>query len=155
MKRFGSSLGHDNPSRLTGLIHYRTVPLALISAGPDGKPTINNSLILDTREKTFPLDTTKPYKLNAKTTGVCMSSILYQPSWSLLPWADRTLYSPDIVAKISAEVAKPDSIFSSDDRVGLVLDSIALAQAGLSDTSSAFTLINGLRQEGGCMLLLP
>ena len=75
MKQSGISPGQYNLSQLTGPLRYRTVPLALTSAGPDGKPAINSSLILDTREKTFPLDTTKPYKLNANTTGVCMSSI--------------------------------------------------------------------------------
>ncbi|KAF9650846.1 hypothetical protein BDM02DRAFT_3217429 [Thelephora ganbajun] len=106
------------------------VPLSLLSAGKDGKSTIDNSLILDTREKFIPLDTTKPYKLNANTTGVY-----------------RVLYSPDITAKISAEAAKVDSIFSLNNRIGLVLDSVALAKAGFSDTSSMFTLIDGLRGE--------
>lgn len=60
------------------------------------------------------------------------------------------LYSPDITAKISAEAAKPDSAFSLNDRIGLVLDSVALAKAGFSDTSSMFTLINSLRGEKEC-----
>ena len=60
------------------------------------------------------------------------------------------LYSPDITAKISAEAAKPDSIFSLNDRMGLILDSVALAKAGFSDTSSMFTLIDGLRGEKEC-----
>jgi len=55
----------------------RTVPLSLLSVGKDGKPAIDNSLILDTREKFISLDTTKPYKLNANTTGVCMSGIVW------------------------------------------------------------------------------
>jgi len=57
------------------------------------------------------------------------------------------LYSPDITAKISAEAAKPDTIFSLNDRMGLVLDSVALAKAGFSDTSNMFTLIDSLRGE--------
>lgn len=60
------------------------------------------------------------------------------------------LYGPSVTAKISAEAAKPDSVFKLNDRIGLVLDSVALAQAGFSDTSSMFTLINGLRGEGEC-----
>ena len=74
----------------------------------------------------------------------------YLPRVSPL-WADRVLYSPDVTAKISAEAAKPDSIFSLNDRIGLVLDSVALAKAGFSDTSSMFTLIDGLRAEKECM----
>lgn len=60
------------------------------------------------------------------------------------------LYTPDITAKISAEAAKPNSIFSLNDRIGLVIDSVALAKAGFSDTGSMFTLINGLRGEKEC-----
>ena len=60
------------------------------------------------------------------------------------------LYSPDIMVRISAEAAKPDSIFTLNDRIGLVLDSVALAKAGFSDTSSMFTLINDLRGEKEC-----
>jgi aminopeptidase 2 len=65
------------------------------------------------------------------------------------------LYSPDITAKISNEAAKPDSIFSLNDRIGLVLDSVALAKAGFSDTASMFTLIDGLRAEKECASSLP
>ena len=61
------------------------------------------------------------------------------------------LYTPDITAKIAAEAAKPDSIFSLNDRIGLVLDSVALAKAGFSDTGSLLTLIDGLRGEKECM----
>ena len=69
--------------------------------------------------------------------------------------ADRVLYSPDVTAKISAEAAKPDSIFSLNDRIGLVLDSVALAKAGFSETSSMFTLIDGLRAEEECTSSQP
>jgi len=57
------------------------------------------------------------------------------------------LYTPEIAARISTEAAKPNSIFSLDDRIGLVLDSVALAKAGLADTSSMFTLIDSLSGE--------
>ena len=57
------------------------------------------------------------------------------------------------MAKVYAEAVKSDSIFSLDDRVGLVLDSIALAKAGFSTTSSAFTFINSLRGEKECLSL--
>ena len=59
------------------------------------------------------------------------------------------------MAKISAEAAKPDSAFSLNDRIGLVLDSVAMAQAGLSNTSSMFTLINGLKGDKECTSFLP
>lgn len=64
------------------------------------------------------------------------------------------LYNPEITAKISAEAAKPDSIFGLNDRIGLVIDSVALAQAGFSNTSSMFALINGLKGEKECMSFL-
>lgn len=63
---------------------YRTVPLSLLSVGKDGKAAIDNSLILDTREKFIPLDITKPYKLNGNTTGVCMSMSDHLPLMYLI-----------------------------------------------------------------------
>ena len=76
IKPSGTTLDPNGYLELTELWCYRTVPLALLSVGKDGKPTIDNSLILDTREKVIPVDTTKPYKLNANTTGVCMFNIV-------------------------------------------------------------------------------
>lgn len=73
-RRSGTSLDPDDNLKPMKPRSCRTVPLAIISAGKEGKPTIDNSLILDTREGVIPLDTTKPYKINANTTGVCMSS---------------------------------------------------------------------------------
>ena len=75
----------DDRSTLLNLRCHRTIPLSLLSVGKDGKPTIDNSLILDTREKIIPLDTTKPYKLNANTTGVCMSSTVWSPALPVSP----------------------------------------------------------------------
>ena len=60
------------------------------------------------------------------------------------------LYSPEITTKISAEAAKPGSIFSLNDRIGLVIDSVALAKAGFSGTGSVFTLIDVLREGKEC-----
>jgi hypothetical protein len=57
------------------------------------------------------------------------------------------------MVKVSAEAAKSESIFSLNDRIGLVLDSVALAKAGFSDTSSMLTLINSLRGEKECLSL--
>ena len=76
IKPFGEFTGPNDHLKPITLRPCRKVPLALLSIGNDGKPAINNSLILDTREKFIPLDTTRPYKLNANTTGVCMSGIV-------------------------------------------------------------------------------
>ena len=54
------------------------------------------------------------------------------------------------MTKISAQAAKLDSAFSLNDRIGLVLDSVAMAQAGLSNTSSVFTLIDSLKGNEEC-----
>ncbi len=45
--------------------------MSLITTSPDGKTVINKDLLLDEREKFIPLDTSKPFKLNADTTGFC------------------------------------------------------------------------------------
>jgi aminopeptidase 2 len=50
------------------------VPLALLTTDSD-KVKVDNSVVLDTREKTLAIDTSKPFKLNAGTYGVCKSSL--------------------------------------------------------------------------------
>ena len=73
----GTFLDLDDHPKLTILRCCRTVPLALLSV-EDGKPRIDNTLILNTREKFISLDTAKPYKINSNTTGVCMFSVADQ-----------------------------------------------------------------------------
>lgn len=93
---------------------------------------------------------------STRTRQACvrLTSLITCPFIVSPPRADRVLYSPDTTAKISAEAAKPDSAFSLNDRIGLVLDSVALAQAGFSNTSSMFTLIDGLKGEKECRRFL-
>ncbi|KAK7693087.1 hypothetical protein QCA50_002652 [Cerrena zonata] len=108
-----------------------TIPLCLVTAGPDGKPVVDRSVVLDIREKTIPFDTSKPYKLNSGTVGVY-----------------RVLYTPERLAVIAKEAAKPQgSLFTFEDRIGLINDSPALAKAGLVQLSSTLTLIDNFRNE--------
>ena len=53
---------------------FRNVPLNILTVDTQGKPHFDNSALLDSREKDFPLDPTKPFKLNAGVYGVCTSS---------------------------------------------------------------------------------
>jgi aminopeptidase 2 len=66
--------------------------------------------------------------------------------------ADRVLYTPERLAKIAEEAAKPDgqSIFSLNDRLGLVHDAFALSKAGLAKLSSSLTLVDKLKKEKEC-----
>ncbi|CAL1703777.1 unnamed protein product [Somion occarium] len=108
-----------------------TIPLSLVTVGADGKPVVDNSIVLDSREKTIPLDTSKPFKLNAGTVGVF-----------------RVLYTPERLAAIAKEAAKSKgSLFGFEDRIGLINDAPALAKAGLTEVSSALTLIDNFRNE--------
>jgi len=61
------------------------------------------------------------------------------------------LYTPERLTSIAAEAAKQDSIFSLDDRLGLVHDAFALAKAGLAKVSSALTLVDLWTNEKECM----
>ena len=65
---------------------------------------------------------------------------------------DRVLYSHERLAKIATEAAKDDSIFSLNDRIGLVHDAMALAKSGHATVSSALTVVNLLREEKECEL---
>ncbi|KAH7916009.1 hypothetical protein BJ138DRAFT_763827 [Hygrophoropsis aurantiaca] len=106
-----------------------TIPLGLLTS--DGtKPSIDREAILDTREKSFAIDTSKPFKLNAGTYGVF-----------------RVLYSDERFASIAAEAAKGDSVFSLNDRIGLVYDVMVLSKAGFTKVSTALTVVDIFRDE--------
>jgi len=59
---------------VTGMLIFflngRNIPLSILSV-KDGQAVVDKSAILQEREKNFPLDTSKPFKLNAGTAGVC------------------------------------------------------------------------------------
>ncbi|EIW81938.1 hypothetical protein CONPUDRAFT_81582 [Coniophora puteana RWD-64-598 SS2] len=107
-----------------------TVPLALLTVDESGKPHVDNTVVLDTREKTIPLDTSKPYKLNASTYGVY-----------------RVLYPEERLFNLTKEAAKGEEIFSLNDRIGLVHDAFALAKAGFLTVSAALTAVDNLRND--------
>lgn len=46
-----------------------------MTAAAPGQARVDNSALLETREAEFALDTTKPFKLNADTNGVCELSL--------------------------------------------------------------------------------
>ncbi|ESK92997.1 leucyl aminopeptidase [Moniliophthora roreri MCA 2997] len=106
------------------------VPLSILTVDATGKGVVNNLAVLDTREETYTLDTSKPFKLNAGTNGVY-----------------RVLYSEATMKKIADGIAQPNSPFTLEDRLGLISDSMALSKAALMKLSSALTLINALRGE--------
>ncbi|KAI0064927.1 hypothetical protein BV25DRAFT_1914077 [Artomyces pyxidatus] len=72
----------------------------------------------------------KPFKLNANTYGVF-----------------RVLYTPERLATIAAESEKSDSLFSVNDRMGLVHDAMAPSKSGLLKLSAALNLLYILREE--------
>jgi aminopeptidase 2 len=51
---------------------------------------------------------------------------------------------------IAKEAAKENSVFSFDDRIGLVYDALALARAGYLDVSSALSLYDAFKNEKEC-----
>ncbi|KAJ6632131.1 leucyl aminopeptidase [Mycena sp. CBHHK59/15] len=107
-----------------------SVPLGILTVGQDGKVSVDKSILLEEREKTIPLDTTKSFKLNSGTIGFY-----------------RVLYTPERLTKIAIEAAKDDSCFSLDDRVGLMFDMAELSRAGLADLSSFLTLVDTWKNE--------
>ncbi|KAI0340189.1 leucyl aminopeptidase [Trametopsis cervina] len=107
-----------------------SVPLSLSTVDENGKPKIDRSVLLDQRELTIPLDTSKPFKLNGGTSGVY-----------------RVLYTPDRLLKIAEEAIKENSAFSLEDRIGVVLDSLALNRAGYLDAGGVLGLFDILRDE--------
>jgi aminopeptidase 2 len=107
-----------------------TVPLNVLSVNGNGRASIDKSVVLDSREKTLAIDASKPFKLNAGTSGVY-----------------RVLYTPERLASIATEAAKGDAVFSFKDRIGLVHDAFALSRAGFAEVSSALTFVDILKDE--------
>lgn len=59
----------------------------------------------------------------------------------------RVAYEAERLKQLGKWAAEKDSLFSLEDRMGLVSDSIVLAQAGMGKTSAALDLILGLHHE--------
>jgi aminopeptidase 2 len=53
------------------VVSHRHIPLNILSVDSTGKGIVNKAVVLKERENTFELDTSKPFKLNAGTTGTC------------------------------------------------------------------------------------
>ncbi|TFY80729.1 hypothetical protein EWM64_g3287 [Hericium alpestre] len=120
----------DGPAKPEDNETIWTVPLFLLAGSADGKSLIDKSAVLNVREKEFKIDTSKPFKLNAGTSGVY-----------------RVLYTPERLANIAQEAAKGEAIFSLNDRIGLVHDAMALAKAGFLKTSASLNLVDIWKNE--------
>lgn len=107
-----------------------TVPLNLLTVSQQGDVNVNGSILLTEREITIPLDGAIQYKLNAGSASLC-----------------RVSYPPERLAKLADDAAKAQSIFSLQDRMGLVDDTLALAKAGYCTVGDALSLIDVLRDE--------
>jgi aminopeptidase 2 len=55
------------------LCSYRKIPLSIVDKDIFGIRRIDNSVLLREREAFVPVDTSRPFKLNGGTTGVCAS----------------------------------------------------------------------------------
>jgi hypothetical protein len=131
----------------------RNIPLNIISVDKDGKTVYNKAIVLEEREKDFELDMNKSFKLNSGSTGFCEYRFkLCASGFNTLFNTERVLYTPECLAKVAGEVAKPDgqTIFSPDDRIGLVNDMFALSKAGLAKVSCYLTLVDKLKHEKEC-----
>jgi aminopeptidase 2 len=130
---------------------HRSIPLNILSVDSAGKPTVDRTAVLSEREKFFPIDTSKPFKLNAGTNGFCGSRAKRLALWlTQLVAIDRVQYTPERLAAIGSEAVKGNSIFSLSDRLGLVHDVMALAKSGYTDLSSALTIVDILRNDKEC-----
>ncbi|KAG8900325.1 Aminopeptidase 2 mitochondrial [Tulasnella sp. 403] len=106
------------------------IPLNIKTVDASGTAKVDGSVLLTEREATIPLDTSRPFKLNTGTNGVY-----------------RVAYTPERLKKLGEEAARENSVFSLEDRMGLVSDALVLAKANLGKTSAALDLINSLRND--------
>ncbi|KAH9933689.1 peptidase family M1-domain-containing protein [Amylocystis lapponica] len=106
-----------------------TIPLNLVTITEDAAANVN-AVLLAEREKFIPLDTSKMYKLNVDTVGFY-----------------RVLYPAARLAAIGAEAARAHTVFSAQDRQGLMYDAVAFAKAGFSRVDGVLDLIDSWRDE--------
>ncbi|KAJ6627972.1 peptidase family M1-domain-containing protein [Mycena sp. CBHHK59/15] len=104
------------------------IPLHILSVDDAGNASVDHEVVLRDREQFIPLDTNKPFKINAGTTGYY-----------------RVVYPQDRLKAICVEATKEASLFSVADHVGLVHDAVALAKADLVSMSNALTLVYAMR----------
>ncbi|KAJ6487746.1 leucyl aminopeptidase [Mycena sanguinolenta] len=109
---------------------FWVIPLQILSVDSAGQMHVTRNAVMREREQFFALDTSRPFKLNAGSTGYY-----------------RVLYSSDRLKTIGVEAAKEISVFSVADRVGLVNDAFALAKADLLKMSDALSLSYALRSD--------
>ncbi|KAJ7134962.1 leucyl aminopeptidase [Mycena crocata] len=101
------------------------IPLSILTADSNGKVAVDKTAILEEREKDIAINTNENFKLNAGTVGVY-----------------RVLYTPERLAKIAAEASNENSIFSLDDRMGILYDVLALSKSGQAKLSDTLTVID-------------
>ncbi|KAJ6510751.1 leucyl aminopeptidase, partial [Mycena sanguinolenta] len=106
------------------------VPLAILTVDAEGVVHVDKKALLGERERTFAIDTSRTFKLNAGTIGTY-----------------RVSYTAERLSMIATEAAKPDSVFALTDRIGLLFDISELSKAGLTQVSSLLTLIDIWRNE--------
>ncbi|KAG8777819.1 Aminopeptidase 2 mitochondrial [Serendipita sp. 397] len=106
------------------------IPLNLMTVDESGKASVDRSIVMKTREETYKVDTSKPFKLNAGTSGVY-----------------RVLYKPDRVKKLGKQATEASSPFAVTDRIGLISDVMVLGKSGMCRTSDGLALINEMRSE--------
>ncbi|KAL4243860.1 Aminopeptidase [Abortiporus biennis] len=107
-----------------------SIPLSLLTISGDGVARVDNTIVLDTREKFIPLDTSKSYKLNAGTVSFY-----------------RVLYPGERLVNIAKLATQDAPSFTPEDRIGLLSDALALAKAGMIETSRALDIIQIFRNE--------
>ncbi|KAJ7063121.1 leucyl aminopeptidase [Mycena amicta] len=112
------------------------VPLAILTTDPNGEAHIDKTAILEEREKNLAIDTNRDFKLNAGTVGVY-----------------RVLYTPERLAKIASAAAKEDSIFTLEDRMGILYDITSFSKAGLAQPSGLLTVISAWKNEKEYLVL--
>ncbi|KLO10848.1 hypothetical protein SCHPADRAFT_976496 [Schizopora paradoxa] len=117
---FGSSVSND---LWEGVIKAAKRDATPFGYHASGKHIVDRSIVLSEREMVIPLDTSKPFNLNSDTTSVYRRSQLAQ------------------------EAVKKDSFLTLNDRLGLVHDVFALANAGYTEISTALNLVDNLRKK--------
>ncbi|KAI0280676.1 peptidase family M1-domain-containing protein [Russula aff. rugulosa BPL654] len=140
----GEATGLDIPKIMDNWVSKMGFPVLTVTETSTGIKVRQDRFLEDGQAKPEDNKTIWSVPLGLVTSSIHGQSLIDN---NALLETHRVLYTPTRLAAIASEAAKPNSIFSLSDRIGLVHDAFALGKAGYLELSAALNLVHELRAE--------
>jgi aminopeptidase 2 len=136
------------------------VPLFVATRDDAGNIVLDCGALLTEKEADLEIDLSRQYLINGGKRGYCTPFLcltLHRHPFvtaHLHFFPDRVLYPKDRFRKIAKGASYSDSLFTLEDRIGLLSDALAFSVAGLQQGSAPLGLCERLKREPTCNLPL-